>query len=64
MFWTDWGQTAKIERAFMDGEDRRVLHEVGLSQPNGITIDYAEQKIYSDWNLWNNMEQVVVSSDL
>ena len=52
MFWTDWGQAAKIERAFMDGEDRRVLHEVGLSQPNGITIDYAEQKIYwSDTNL-------------
>lgn len=46
MFWTDWGQTAMIERAFMDGSERRAVHNVGLSQPNGITIDYAAQKIY------------------
>ena len=46
MFWTDWGQTAKIEQAFMDGKDRRTLHDTGLSQPNGIAIDYAAQRIY------------------
>ena len=46
MFWTDWGQTAKIERAFMDGEDRQTVHDVGLSQPNGLTLDYAKEKIY------------------
>lgn len=46
MFWTDWGQTAKIERAFLDGDERRTVHTAGLSQPNGITIDYAAQKIY------------------
>ena len=46
MFWTDWGQTAKIERAFLDGEERRTVHDVGLSQPNGITIDYDAGKIY------------------
>ena len=46
MFWTDWGQTAKIERASMDGTERRTVHEVGLSQPNGITIDYSTTRIY------------------
>ena len=46
MFWTDWGITARIERSSMDGDDRRTVHEVGLSQPNGITIDYTTLKIY------------------
>ena len=30
----------------MDGEERRTVHQTDLSQPNGITIDYAMQKIY------------------
>ena len=51
MFWTDWGLHVNIERAFMDGKERHTLHG-GLSQPNGITIDYATQRIYwSDSNL-------------
>ena len=46
MYWTDWGSVAKIERASMDGSDRRVLHNTGLTWPNGLTIDYLAQKIY------------------
>lgn len=46
MFWTDWGMVAKIERAFMDGSDRRTIISTSLSQPNGITIDYISKKIY------------------
>ena len=46
MYWTDWGDEARIERASMDGSDRRVLHNTGLTWPNGLTIDYADQKIY------------------
>lgn len=46
MYWTDWGQTAKIERASMDGSDRRVLHDTSLVWPNGLTIDYPAQRIY------------------
>ena len=30
----------------MDGSDRRVLHNTGLTWPNGLTIDYSAQKIY------------------
>lgn len=30
----------------MDASNRQTLHSTGLSQPNGITIDYAAQKIY------------------
>lgn len=46
MFWTDWSETAKIERSFMDGNDRRTIVSTSLSQPNGITVDYAAEKIY------------------
>ena len=32
MFWTDWGTIAKIERAFLDGTNRRVLVNSGLGE--------------------------------
>ncbi len=46
MYWTDWGSPAMIERASMDGSNRQVLHNTGLVWPNGLTIDYADQRIY------------------
>lgn len=46
MYWTDWGTTAKIEKASMDGGDRIVLHSTLLEWPNGLTIDYEAQRIY------------------
>ena len=46
MYWTDWGEPAKIERASMDGTRREVLTDQDLVWPNGLTIDYVEQRIY------------------
>lgn len=46
MFWTDWGKRAKIERAGMDGEARRVLVDTNLKWPNGLAIDHARQLLY------------------
>ena len=46
IFWTDFGEVPMIERSFMDGGDRRSLISTGLSQPNGITIDYLSDRIY------------------
>ena len=46
MFWTDFGQTAQIEFAYLDGSDRRVMHNTDLLQPVGITVDYVDGKIY------------------
>ncbi len=46
MYWTDWGAIPKIERASMDGSNREVLHSTGLTWPNALTIDYADQRIY------------------
>ncbi|XP_005110515.1 low-density lipoprotein receptor-related protein 6 isoform X2 [Aplysia californica] len=48
MYWTDWGETPKIEKAGMDGneETRSVIVSKNIHWPNGLTIDYAESKIY------------------
>ena len=46
MFWTDWGSTPRIERCSMDGADRRIIADSSLFWPNGLTIDYASNKIY------------------
>lgn len=46
IFWTDWGSPAKIEKASMDGSNRRALHSTGLVWPNGITLDYATRRVY------------------
>ena len=46
MYWTDWGVTAKIERAGMDGQDRQVIVHQNTTWPNGLTIDYDEERLY------------------
>ncbi|KAG9334401.1 hypothetical protein JZ751_008151, partial [Albula glossodonta] len=46
MYWTDWGEKPKIERANLDGTDRIVLLNSSLGWPNGLAIDYAAGKLY------------------
>ena len=46
MYWSDWGEPAKIERASMDGNNREVLIDTDLVWPNGLAIDYQLQRLY------------------
>ena len=46
MFWTDWGEEPKIERAEMDGSNRTIIIRQDIHWPNGLTIDYSTGKIY------------------
>ena len=46
MFWTDWGAKARLERADMDGNKRKVLVSKGIVWPNGLTADYDEDRLY------------------
>ena len=46
MFWTDWGKQPKIERAGLDGSHRVILVNSSIAWPNGITIDFHNQKLY------------------
>lgn len=48
MFWTDWGEIAKIERSSMDGDpaSRQVIIKDNIIWPNGLTIDFTTESIY------------------
>uniref|UniRef100_A0A1I7SE82 EGF-like domain-containing protein n=1 Tax=Bursaphelenchus xylophilus TaxID=6326 RepID=A0A1I7SE82_BURXY len=46
MFWTDWGQNPRIERANMDGTDRKIIVHTKIYWPNTISIDYTTKRIY------------------
>ena len=46
MYWTDWGQVAKIERANLDGTDRKCLVNTSLGWPNGLAIDFESSRLY------------------
>ncbi|KAG7250028.1 hypothetical protein CRUP_037846, partial [Coryphaenoides rupestris] len=46
MFWSDWGQNPRIERAYMDGSMRQVLVSTKLYWPNGLALDYTTRRVY------------------
>lgn len=46
MYWSDWGKEPCIERADMDGGNRRRILSTGLTWPNGLALDLANNRIY------------------
>jgi len=50
MYWSDWGEghwgEGRIERAGLDGTQRQTLVSNGISWPNGLTVDYAANRLY------------------
>lgn len=48
MFWTDWGEGPKIERAGMNGDPstRKAIVTDRIFWPNGLTVDYESELIY------------------
>jgi len=48
MYWVDWGERPRIERAGMDGDaaTRQTLIDSQLYWPNGLTVDFTEARIY------------------
>ncbi|MEQ2208192.1 hypothetical protein XENOCAPTIV_018968, partial [Xenoophorus captivus] len=46
LFWTDGGQSPKIERALLDGTNRTVLASESLASPRGIIVDYTSNFLY------------------
>ena len=46
LYWSDWGNAPRIERAWMDGSHREAIITEEIFWPNGIALDVEEQKIY------------------
>lgn len=49
MYYTDWGRfgnTGKIFKATMGGNNKIAIHESNLTQPSGLAIDYDDRKLY------------------
>ena len=43
MYWTDWGNPAKIERAGMNGDHREAIVTTDIMWPNGLTLDNVQK---------------------
>jgi len=56
MYWTEWGGKPKIDRAAMDGTGRITLVD-DVGRANGLTIDYAERRLY-----WTDLDTTLIES--
>ena len=57
LFWTDWGQQPRVESACMDATCRHVIANTSLFWPNGLTLDYATDRVY-----WVDAKHRVIES--
>ena len=46
LYWSDWGDNAHIGRIGMDGTDRNVIIQDKITWPNGLTLDFVNDRIY------------------
>lgn len=57
MFWTDWGQSAHIGKANMDGSNAQKLITENVQWPNGLALDWPNSRIY-----WVDAKHAIIES--
>uniref|UniRef100_A0A8B9R415 Low density lipoprotein receptor-related protein 5 n=1 Tax=Astyanax mexicanus TaxID=7994 RepID=A0A8B9R415_ASTMX len=56
MYWAEWGGRPRIARAHMDGTNIVTLVDK-VGRANGLTIDYADQRLY-----WTDLDTCMIES--
>ena len=56
MYWTDWGWDERIERADMDGSNRKLVIRSGMYYPNGLALDLTKNWLYWVDYLYEKLE--------
>lgn len=56
MYWAEWGGKPKIMRSYMDGSSVVTLVDK-VGRANGLTIDYADQRLY-----WTDLDTCMIES--
>ena len=59
MYWTVWGESPNLERAHLDGNNRKILI-TNIGRVQDLTIDYVDRRLY-----WTDVsDQSIRSSDM
>ena len=54
LFWTEWGDSPKIEMSDLLGNNRKVIVNTELDRPTGIAVDYGNDRYRSQYT-WNSL---------
>lgn len=57
MYWTDWGEPAEISTSYMDGSSDESFVTSDIHWPNGLTIDFPNQRLY-----WTDAKKMSIES--
>ncbi|XP_017771582.1 PREDICTED: putative vitellogenin receptor [Nicrophorus vespilloides] len=57
MFWSDWGKKPKIAKSKMDGTQDITFVSNNIGWPNGLTIDYPNERLY-----WTDAKTMTLES--
>ncbi|KAM9364417.1 LOW QUALITY PROTEIN: low-density lipoprotein receptor-related protein 1B-like [Pholidichthys leucotaenia] len=64
MYWTDWEEDevndsiGRIEKAWMDGSNRRIFVTSNMLWPNGLTLDYTTSTMYWCDAYYDHIERI------
>uniref|UniRef100_A0A8C2ETE4 Low density lipoprotein receptor b n=1 Tax=Cyprinus carpio TaxID=7962 RepID=A0A8C2ETE4_CYPCA len=63
MFWTDWGEAARIERSGLNGADRTALVTDHIAWPNGVALDVLSGRLYWVDSKLHTLSSIGVNGD-